>query len=289
MKENEEIEFLEILGFLFKNKFKLLFVSFSLGFIFFIYSLFLPNIFVSESKLKVVDNEMSRQIEASNLGIFNVFQQSQSQRGYLQDHIESRDFFKRVSENTNIVILLLGYEKIENKSEDEIRGLLNSKSLKEKHSKKLSQIDFLTQHSVFKSSFEVDLASGPFTLRTFHTNPTLTKILIEQIVKETNSYFKDKDDRESSEAIKYISEELPKNNLIDVQATLNNVLSAKIRTLVLSNIKTDYVLEYIDSPFIPLSISLPSRDLYLYSGMLIGFFLTAFWLLSRRYLFKKSE
>ena len=215
MKENEEIEFLEILGFLFKNKFKLLFVSFSLGFIFFIYSLFLPNIFVSESKLKVVDNEMSRQIEASNLGIFNVFQQSQSQRGYLQDHIESRDFFKRVSENTNIVILLLGYEKIENKSEDEIRGLLNSKSLKEKHSKKLSQIDFLTQHSVFKSSFEVDLASGPFTLRTFHTNPTLTKILIEQIVKETNSYFKDKDDRESSEAIKYISEELPKNNLIE--------------------------------------------------------------------------
>ena len=54
---------------------------------------------------------------------------------------------------------------------------------------------------------------------------------------------------------------------------------------MLSNIKTDYVLEYIDSPFIPLSISLPSRDLYLYSGMLIGF-LTAFWLLSRRYLFK---
>ena len=102
MKENEEIEFLEILGFLFKNKFKLLFVSFSLGFIFFIYSLFLPNIFVSESKLKVVDNEMSRQIEASNLGIFNVFQQSQSQRGYLQDHIESRDFLK---ESQRILIL----------------------------------------------------------------------------------------------------------------------------------------------------------------------------------------
>ena len=52
---------------------------------------------------------MSRQIEASNLGIFNVFQQSQSQRGYLQDHIES-ETFKSLREYI-LQFYFLGYEK----------------------------------------------------------------------------------------------------------------------------------------------------------------------------------
>ena len=65
-------------------------------------------------------------------------------------------------------------------------------------------------------------------------------------VQETNAYFKMRDDKESKDAIDYISRELPKIQIVDIQETLSSVLSAKLRTLVLSNIKTDYVLEYID-------------------------------------------
>jgi len=57
-----------------------------------------------------------------------------------------------------------------------------------------------------------------------------------------------------------------------------------LRTLVLSNIKTDYVLEYIDSPYVPISPSIPARRLYLYSGIILGLFLSIFWILSRKYL-----
>ena len=75
-----------------------------------------------------------------------------------------------------------------------------------------------------------------------------------------------RDDKESKDAIDYISRELPKIQIIDIQETLS-VLSAKLRTLVLSNIKTDYVLEYIDSPYVPVSPSLPAKRLYLYSEL----------------------
>ena len=114
----------------------------------------------------------------------------------------------------------------------------------------------------------------------------MAKIILEVIVQETNAYFKMRDDKESKDAIDYISRELPKIQIVDIQETLSSVLSAKLRTLVLSNIKTDYVLEYIDSPYVPISPSLPSKKLYLYSGIIIGLFLSVFWILSRKYLLR---
>ena len=286
MEENNEINFLELVELLWAEKKKIIFSSLFLALLLFLYSIFLPDIFISESKLNVVKDDMSKQLEASNLGIFNVFQQNQSQRGFIEDHIESRDFFKRVSENTNIVILLLGIENIDGKDEQQIKNILYSQSIKEKYDQQISSLDFLNIHALFKSTFEVDNANGPFTIRSKHTNPVLTKVFIELLVNETNSYFKLKDDKESKDAIKFISEELPKNKVIDIQMTLSSVLSAKLRTLVLSNIKTDYILEYIDSPFIPSSPSLPSKRNYFLSGMILGFIFSVFWVLTRKYLIK---
>ena len=237
---------------------------------------FLQDIYISETKLKVNNNDLTSQLEASNLGIFNFFQQGGSQAGYLQDHMKSRDFFKLVSEKTNLIILLLNYEDIKNLNEEQINSLLYSQSVREKYKDELSGLNFLSQHSLFDSSFEIDTSMGPFAIRSFHENPIMAKIILEVIVQETNAYFKMRDDKESKDAIDYISRELPKIQIVDIQETLSSVLSAKLRTLVLSNIKTDYVLEYIDSPYVPISPSLPSKKLYLYSGIIIGLFLSVF-------------
>ena len=287
MENNNEINFFEILDVLWNEKLKILLISISLGSLFFLYSLFLQDIYISETKLKVNSNELTSQLEASNLGIFNFFQQSGGQAGYLQEHMESRDFFKLVSEKTNLIVLLLNYEDMEDLNEEQINSLLYSQSIREKYKDDLSRLNFLSQHSIFDSSFEIDTSKGPFSIRSFHQNPLMTKIILQLIVKETNAYFKMKDDKESKDAIDYISRELPKIQIVDIQETLSSVLSAKLRTLVLSNIKTDYVLEYIDSPYVPISPAIPARRLYLYSGIIFGLFLSIFWILSRKYLLDK--
>ena len=286
MENNNEINFFEILDELWKEKLKILLISASLGSLFFLYSLSLQDLYISETKLKVNNNDLTSQLEASNLGIFNFFQQGGSQAGYLEDHMKSRDFFKLVSEKTNLIILLLNYEDIKNLNEEQINSLLYSQSVREKYKDKLSGLNFLSQHSLFDSSFEIDTSMGPFAIRSFHENPIMAKIILEVIVQETNAYFKMRDDKESKDAIDYITRELPKIQIVDIQETLSSVLSAKLRTLVLSNIKTDYVLEYIDSPYVPISPSLPSKKLYLYSGIIIGLFLSVFWILSRKYLLR---
>lgn len=287
MEDNNEINFFEILEVIWNEKFKILLTSFSLGSLLFVYSLFLHDIYISETKLKVINNEMSRQLEASNLGIFNFFQQNNTQAGFLEDHIKSRDFFKIVSQNTNLIIPLLELEDVERLTEEQLKSLLYSQSLKEQYKDDLLKVDFLSQHSAFNSSFEIDTSKGPFMIRSFHKNPIMTKVIIEVIVEEINSYFKLRDDKEAKDAIDFISRELPKNQIIDIQETLSNVLSAKLRTLVLSNIKTDYVLEYIDSPYVPISTNLPDRRLYFLSGIIIGLFLSLFWVLSRKFLLKR--
>tara|TARA_A100001015_G_scaffold191064_1_gene212894 strand:- start:6996 stop:7859 length:864 start_codon:yes stop_codon:yes gene_type:complete len=286
MEENNEINFFEILEIIWNEKFKILLVSFSLGSILFVYSLFLQDVYISETKLKVVNDDMSRQLEASNLGIFNFFQQGNQQSGFIEDHVKSRDFFKIVSQNTNLIIPLLELEDVEGLTEEQIKSLLYSQSIKEKYKDDLLKVNFLSQHSAFSSSFEIDTSKGPFIIRSFHKNPFMTKVILDVIVEETNAYFKQRDDKESKDAIDFISRELPKNQIIDIQETLSNVLSAKLRTLVLSNIKTDYVLEYIDSPYVPISANLPDRRLYFLSGMIIGLILSIFWVLTRKFLLK---
>ena len=98
MENNNEINFFEILDELWKEKLKILLISASFRVIIFFILSFLQDIYISETKLKVNNNDLTSQLEASNLGIFNFFQQGGSQAGYLQDHKKSRDFFKLVSE-----------------------------------------------------------------------------------------------------------------------------------------------------------------------------------------------
>ena len=87
---------------------------------------------------------------------------------------------------------------------------------------------FFYQHSLFDSSFEIDTSMGPFAIRSFHENPIMAKIILEVIVQETNAYFKMRDDKESKDAIDYISRELPKIQIVDIQETLSSVLSVKL-------------------------------------------------------------
>ena len=220
MENNNEINFFEIIDVLWNEKLKILLISISLGSLFFLYSLFLQDIYTSETKLKVNSNELTSQLEASNLGIFNFFQQSGGQAGYLQEHMKSRDFFKLVSEKTNLIVLLLNYEDMEDLNEEQINSLLYSKSVREKYKDELLRLNFLSQHSLFDSSFEIDTSMGPFAIRSFHENPIMAKIILEVIVQETNAYFKMRDDKESKDAIDYISRELPKIQIVDIQKSM---------------------------------------------------------------------
>ena len=86
--------------------------------------------------------------------------------------MKSRDFFKLVSEKTNLIILLLNYEDIKNLNEEQINSLLYSQSVREKYKDELSRLNFLSQHSLFDSSFEIDTSMGPFAIRSFHENPS---------------------------------------------------------------------------------------------------------------------
>ena len=58
--------------------------------------------------------------------------------------MKSRDFFKLVSEKTNLIALLLNYENIENFNEEQLNDLLYSQSIREKYKEDLSKLNFLS-------------------------------------------------------------------------------------------------------------------------------------------------
>ena len=289
-EQPREIEFFELLETLWAKKFIILSLSLVFSVFSYLFSFTYPVIYTSDAKLNIVDDSINKQLEASGLGIFNYFQPASGQRSYVTEYIFSRDFYKQLAEKSSLDVLLLELMDIDDLNEDQIRGALFNEGLKEKYKKILDEVNYLSTHSIFISLMEFDPSKGFLEFRVSNKNPILTKIFIEFIVEEANSFFKNKDDQESKNAINFIIEELEKTKISGLQIKLNDIMGAKLQTLVLANIRENYAIEFIDRPFVPLSPSSPYRQLFFVSGFVISFFALIFFFLIRQFIFlNKSQ
>ena len=290
MSKKSEIEFLEILDSIWSQKIKILGISLSFAVVSYFYSLTIPNEYASEAKVIVVTDSIGKQLEASSLGIFNPFAApGASSQSFINEYLKSRDFFRQFSKENNIDLLVLGLLDTEDKSEEELLNLIFNPSVREEFESLLLDIPFLSIHGTFNSMINIKSDKGYLQFTATTPNPIVSKVLLDIVIENLNLFFKTKDDKEANKAIEYISTELNKTNLINLQNQLNNLMAAEIQTLVLANIREDYALQYIDKAFIPLSPSSPDRRIYFYGALLVGLFGSIFYFLVRRYLYMISE
>ena len=269
-KQPREIEFFELLEAKWSKKFTILSLSIVISLFSYLFSFTYPVIYTSDAKLNIVDDSINKQLEASGLGIFNYFQPASGERSYVTEYIFSRDFYKQLAEKSSLDVLLLELVDIEDLNENQIRDVLFNEGLKGKYKKILDEVNYLSTHSIFLSMMKFDPSRGFLEFRVSNKNPILAKVFIDFIVDEANSFFKNKDDQESKNAINFILEEL-KTKITGLQIKLNDIMGAKLQTLVLANIRENYAIEFIDRPFIPLSPSSPYRQLFFISGFVISF------------------
>ena len=85
-----------------------------------------------------------------------------------------------------------------------------------------------------------------------------------------------KDLEESEEAIKYYNKEIVNTSIKEIKSSINSLIEVQLQRKMLTNVRTDYLLQYIDSPFLPIFKSEPRRSSYAITGMLLGLFLSAF-------------
>jgi LPS O-antigen subunit length determinant protein (WzzB/FepE family) len=135
-------------------------------------------------------------------------------------------------------------------------------------------------------SIEVDKLEGYVTMAIKHGSPVFAKDFLELIIQEVNNLSRTRDLNESKEALVYLYDQLDSVQQSDVQLAVTQLIETQLKKQMMANVKRNYILQPIDSPFIPELRSSPQRTKIVISWTLLGLILSIMFVIGRHYISK---
>lgn len=268
-----------------------------------IYSLLLPNIYVSKALLVPVNSSSSTSGAlgsysglAGLAGIRLPTADDQSNSAKAIQKINSLSFFE-TNILTNIYLPNLMAVKLWNSQEnilvidDKIYDT-NSNSWIRDYSYPQKQIPSAQESfEVFTRdhlSLSEDINSGFITLTIRHQSPFVAQKWVELVVNEVNSLYRQKDKLEAEKAVSYLNQQISITGFSEIKEALAQLLQEETKKLTLIEANQSYVFDFIDPPAVMEQKSEPNRPLISILSALLGGVLSILFVLIRHYFFTKK-
>lgn len=139
----------------------------------------------------------------------------------------------------------------------------------------------LDAYKVFSSSLQISKAkdSGMITVKYTHISPIIAKQWIEWLIEDLNAKMRKRDIEEASRSIDYLRKQLDGTPLTGMQQVFYQLIEKQMQTIMLANVRDQYVLKIVDPPVIPEEKTGPKRSVIVLLTVLLSFLLLAFCLL----------
>ena len=143
----------------------------------------------------------------------------------------------------------------------------------------------LEAHEAFKKILSVsqDKQTGYVTVSIDHKSPTLAAQWVNWLIEDVNSAVKAQDVAEAEKSIEYLREQVTNTSLADLQAVFFDLIQSQTETVMLAEVRQEYVFKTIDPAVAPEEKSKPSRALICVLGTLLGGMLGVVIVLIRHY------
>ena len=99
---------------------------------------------------------------------------------------------------------------------------------------------------------------------------------------------RNKDLRESSDAIEFLTSEVTKSSLITMKDAINELVQSRLEMQMMAKINNEYILKIIEPPFIPEKKSGPARAIICISLTIAGGLFAVLLVLIRHYNFRSN-
>jgi LPS O-antigen subunit length determinant protein (WzzB/FepE family) len=155
----------------------------------------------------------------------------------------------------------------------------------------LAMPSYIEAHRTYKGSLisiNKDKETGFISIHIEHISPVFAKEFLELIIREANALLRNRDVKESNQALEYLKTELSKTSFVEIRESINSLIKAQLETQMMAKINEEYSLAIIDPPFIPEQKSKPIRSIIVILSTIFGGFLSVMIVLGRHYLFKKT-
>ena len=149
----------------------------------------------------------------------------------------------------------------------------------------------LEAHEAFKEILSVsqDKQTGYVTVSIDHKSPTLAAQWVNWLIEDVNSAVKAQDVSEAQKSIEYLREQVTNTSLADLQAVFFDLIQSQTETVMLAEVRQEYVFKTIDPAVAPEEKSKPSRALICVLGTLLGGMLGVVIVLIRHYARSEPE
>ena len=150
---------------------------------------------------------------------------------------------------------------------------------------KRPQPSLLEAHEEFMDILGVseDKQTGYVTVSIEHHSPAVAAQWVNWLVEDINAVVKAQDVDEATKSIEYLTQQIANTSLADLQAMFFELIQSQTETVMLAEVRPEYVFKTIDPAVVPEEKSKPSRALICLLGTLLGGMLGVVIVLIRHY------
>lgn len=291
---DDEIDLRELFSAIWQGKWIIIATTFVFAVLSVIYAINLPNIYRSEALLAPVAEDSSMRLPGQLGGLAALagvnLSGGSDKTALALEVLKSRDFIGRFIEKYDLFIPVMAAEGWHRDSDtlkidSDIYNTDTSEWVRKvkapfqpKPSVQETYIEFMKLFSVSQ-----DKTSGMVKIRVQHFSPFLAKQWVENLVKEINEDLRQRELKEAQRSIDYLNEQIVKTSLADARSMLFSLVEEQTKTVMLANVRSEYVFKTVDPSVVAEKKAKPARALICILGLMLGGMLSVLFVLVRHF------
>lgn len=287
-QQDDEIDLRELFGIIWDGKWIIIAITFVFAVASVIYSLSLPNIYKAEATLAPTEEAQGQGFGEEMSGLaslagLSVGKQQVDKVTMAMEILQSRKFIKNFIQRHNILPEVMAVKEWHQASGELVFNQeIYNPNTKEWGTGTESLEDSKPSSWKYVKAFKGSMLSvekdtetpGLINISVSHQSPVIAYQWVEWLVQDINNHMRQRDIKEAQSSMEYLQNELGETNLSSMQQVFYQLIEKQIQTIMLANVRPEYIFQVLDPAVIPEERDAPSRVLICIIGTFLGGFLS---------------
>lgn len=296
---NDEIDLRELLTAVWRGKWIIIIATSIFAIFSVFYALSLPNVYKSEVLLAPATNNSGPTISGQLGGLaalagVNIGGGRSDQTSLALEIIKSREFIGRFIQKHDLLVPIMAAEgwSLETNSlifNADLYDIDEERWIRKVKAPFQAQPSLLEAHRKFMDllSLSQDKDNSLVTLSIEYYSPYLSKQWTNWLVEAINDEMRQRELHEAQSSIDYLNEQISKINNSDAKTMLYSLIEEQTKTLMLANVRDEFVFKTLDPAVASERKSKPARALICISAVFIGGMLSTLFVLVKYFARKR--
>ncbi|QZN91409.1 Wzz/FepE/Etk N-terminal domain-containing protein [Idiomarina abyssalis] len=286
--QEDEIDLRELFGIIWEGKWWIIAITFVFAVASVIYSLSLPNIYKAQATLAPTEEAQGQGFGEEMSGLaslagISVGKQQVDKVTMAMEILQSRQFIKNFVQRHNILPEVMAVKEWHQPSGELVfnENVYNPKTkewVRDVQPPKRPEPSSWEYVKVFQDSIlslEKDSETpGLINLSISHQSPVIAHRWVEWLIEDINNHMRQRDIKEAQNSMEYLRDELGATNLSSMQQVFYQLIEKQIQTVMLANVRPEYIFQVLDPAVVPEQKDAPSRAVICMIGTFLGGFLS---------------